>query len=211
MKLKKRLLAKSRLYIIIDKNVCGLRPLLDIAGKIKGKGADIIQLRDKGPQKAVILQEAAALRKLFLKAKTLLIINDYLDIAKAVDADGVHLGQTDLSVKTARAILGKDKIIGISCHNLKQAVAAQKAGADYISIGPVFRTPTKPELRSIGLDKIKAIKNKIRAPFFAIGGINKENMSRVLSAGAKRIAVCGAVCKSKNIPAAIKDLREALN
>lgn len=201
MKSKKRLLKKARLYIIIDKKICGKRSVIDTANRIKDNGCAIVQFRDKRSGKDSILKDAFSLRKLLLNTRNLFIINDYLDIAKITDSDGIHLGQDDVSIETARIILGEDKIIGVSCHTLKQALNAQHRGADYISIGPIFKTSTKPEIsNTLGLGIIKEIKNKIRIPFFVIGGINENNIERVLSSGAKRVAICSAICKAKDEP-----------
>lgn len=208
---KRRLLKESRLYVIIDKQIAANRPILNIARQIKHSGAGIIQLRDKISKKENILREGFILRKLLLNSKTLFLINDYLDIAKIVECDGVHLGQDDLSIELARKILGKEKIIGVSCHSLKQAVQAQKSGADYISIGPVFPTPLKPEYKPVGLQLIKRIKAKIKIPFFAIGHINEPNIDRVVSSGAKRVAICRAALEAKNIPAAIEVIKRKLS
>lgn len=198
MESRKKLLKRSRLYLILDKKTIGRKSPAAVAGKIKDTGINIIQLRDKSGDKAAILKEALLLQRVLLKTATLFIVNDYLDIAKIADSDGVHLGQCDSSIEIARRILGKDKIIGISCHNLKQALNAQKRGADYIGIGPVFKTPTKPQYKATGLKLIKKVKNKIKIPFFAIGDINKDNLSKVLSSGAKRVAICRAILKAKN-------------
>jgi len=195
MKLRKRLLKKSLLYVILDKEICGLQFRLISESLAKNLGLGIIQLRDKLSSKKSILREALLLQRLFFNTKTLFIVNDYLEIAKIVDCDGVHLGQDDTPIEIARKVLGRDKIIGISCHNLKQALRAQKYGADYIGIGPVFTTPAKPEYKAIGLNLIKKLNDKIKIPFFLIGGINLNNTNRVLSAGAKRIAVCRAICQ----------------
>jgi len=121
------------------------KPIFNTVNKIKEAGVDIIQFRSKKSKKESILKDALGLRKLLLNSQALFIINDYLDIAKMVDCDGIHLGQDDTSIEIARQVLGKDKIIGISCHNLRQAKNAQNRGADYISIGPVFSTSTKHE------------------------------------------------------------------
>lgn len=205
MKSKKKLLKKSRLYLIIDKKTCGQKSLLEAADKIKSLGADIIQLRDKISDKAAILKDAYSLRRLLAKSKTLFIINDYLDIARITDADGIHLGQEDCSIKIARKILGKDKIIGLSCHSLKQAIEAQKQGADYIGIGPIFKTPTKPATSPIGLKIIREIGRRLKIPFFAIGGIDKNNIKKVVAFGAKRIAVTRAADQARDIkPVIIK-------
>lgn len=212
MNSKKKLLKKSCLYAIIDKKISGSRSISNIANKIKKSQAlvDIIQYRDKESKKETIIKNAQGLRKLLLNSKAIFIINDYLDIAKIVRCDGVHLGQGDIPIETARRILGKDKIIGLSCHNLKQAIKAQTKGADYISIGPIFPTPTKPEYKAVGLSEIKKIKEEIGIPAFAIGGINENNLKEVLLQGIERIAVCRAVCEAKNIPKAVKKLRIGL-
>jgi len=190
---RKTLLKESRLYAIIDKKVSGQHSIFNIVSKIKSSGVDIIQFRDKESKKEDILRNAFLIHKLLLNTKKLFIINDYLDVAKLVDSDGLHLGQADTSIEIARRVLGKDKIIGISCHSLKQALQAQSRGADYISIGPIFATPTKPEYKPIGLNPIKALKGKIKIPFFVIGDITLNNINRILSAGAERIAVCRAL------------------
>jgi thiamine-phosphate pyrophosphorylase len=200
MNLKRKLLQESRLYVIIDKEALKrVRPLINAAGNIMEAGADVIQYRDKISDKETVLENALLLRKILKNSKTLFIVNDYLDIAKITDSDGIHLGQDDLPIELARRILGKDKIIGISCHNLKEAVSAQNKGADYISMGPVFATLTKPNLKPLGLGLINEAAKIIRIPFFAIGGINKSNISEVLTFGAKRVAVCRAVCQAKDI------------
>ena len=211
MNLRKKLLRESRLYVIVDKKVSGVRPIFDIVSKIKDLGADIIQLRDKESKKESILKEAYKLRKLLTNSQALFIINDYIDVAKIVDSDGIHLGQNDLPLDTARQLLGKDKIIGVSCHNLNQAIEAQKNGADYISIGPIFSTPTKPEYKAVGLDLIRKVKRAIHIPFFVIGGINENNITDIKSQGVKRAAVCRAICRAKDIPSTIKKLSKILH
>lgn len=211
MKLKKRLLKKSHLYVIIDKKISGKRSIFNIANKIKTRGADIIQLRDKESKKETIIRDALGLRRLLLNTQNLFIINDYVDVAKIVDSDGLHLGQYDISIKIAKRILGKDKIIGVSCHNLKQAIQAQNRGADYISIGPIYPSLTKPEYKSIGLDLIKRLKGKIKIPFFVIGGINQDNINEILLFGAKRIALCRAILQTKNISSSVKAFSKILH
>jgi len=210
MKSKKGLLEKSRLYLIIDKKVIKEKPIFSVARKIKGCPIDIIQLRDKESKKEFILSDAFVLRKLFSRTKTIFIINDYLDIAKIVDTDGVHLGQEDASIEIARRVLGQDKIIGVSCHNLKQAIEAEKKGADYIGIGPLFSTPTKPESKPRGLDLIRQCKKIIKIPFFAIGGINLSNINQVLLGGAERVAICSAICQARNISLVTRGLSKAM-
>jgi len=161
-------------------------------------GVGIIQLRDKVSDKSHVLSLASKLARCLSKTKTLFIINDYVDIAFLSGADGVHLGQQDLPLKQARKVLGRDKIIGISCHNLCQALKAQKEGADYIGIGPIYPTATKPEYRAIGLRVLRQLKHQIKIPYFAIGNIHEGNIKEITAAGARRIAVCRAILKADN-------------
>lgn len=208
MQLKKRQLKSSRLYVIIDEKTASGRSLASIARKAAAGGADIIQLRPMPETPAKKISGLALpLRNIAKKAGRLFVINDRVDIAAAVDADGVHLGQGDLPLEAARAILGPDKIIGMSTHSVKQAVKAQKEGADYISVGPVFRTPTKAEYAPVGLGLIEKINARIKIPFFAIGGINENNVSRVIAKGAQRIAVVRAVINAGDPKKASAGLR----
>lgn len=210
MSSKNQLLKKSHLYLIVDKKVAGPRAIFEIVKKARDLAVGVIQFRDKESAKGSILEDAYRIRELLSNSQTIFIINDYIDIARIVDSDGVHLGQNDTPPEIARQILGKDKIIGVSCHNLNQAVRAQNEKADYISLGPVFPTAIKPEYKTTGLNLIKKVKKMIGIPFFAIGGINKSNINLVLSSGAKRAAICRAVCQAKNIEPAIQKLSEAI-
>jgi thiamine-phosphate pyrophosphorylase len=200
MKSRKKLLRGSRLYVLIDKVISGKKSVIEIARKIKDNGADIVQLRDKISKKERTLQDAFLMRKLFSNTNTLFIINDYLDIAKIADCDGLHIGQEDIPIGIARRILGEDKIIGVSCHSIKQALEAQDRGADYIGIGPIFPTPAKSGYKSIGLDLIGVLRKKMRIPFFVIGNVNLKNIDRVKKSGAHRVAVCRAVLEAKIFP-----------
>ena len=173
-------------------------------------GADVIQLRDKELSVEKLIQEGKALRKLTSQTGVLLMINDRVDIALAVDADGVHLGQEDLPIETARRILGIDKLIGKSTHSLEQALAAQKEGVDYIGVGPIFTTPTKPSYSPVGLELIEKAAPVVRLPVFAIGGIDSTNVEEVLSRGARRIAVVRAVIGSDNIEQSAREFKKIL-
>lgn len=204
------MLKNCRVYVILDRETLGNRSIFDVANGVKDSRACIVQYRDKAQDRGSILRNALRLRKIFSKTNTVFIVNDYIDVAKILDTDGIHLGQSDLNIETARKILGKDKIIGISCHNLKQAKQAQAKGADYIGLGSVYSTPTKPGYKAIGLKPINEIKKHIKIPFFVIGGINQGNVKQVLASGAKRIAVCRAICRAKNIRQAVRDLDDAI-
>lgn len=207
MKSKRKRLAESYLYVIIDKEASNRKYLTQALSETNNPGIDIVQLRDKKSPKEDILENAWKLRSVLARKKILFIVNDHIDVAKISDSDGLHLGQSDISVKTARRILGKDKIIGVSCHTLKQAQRAQKLGADYISIGPIFPTPVKPDYKATGVDLIKKIKDKIKIPFYIIGGINKSTIGGILSYGVKRVAICRALNQAKTISETIKSFR----
>jgi len=211
MKSKKKLLKGLRLYIIIDKQVCGRRSIYDICSIAARSGAGVIQYRDKKSHKDAILKNAQMLGEILTSTKTLFLINDYLDIAKIVDCDGIHLGQCDTSIRIARMILGDDKIIGVSCHSLEQATKAEAEGADYVSIGPIFKTPTKPDARPVGVELISKVREKIKIPFFVIGGINKNNIKDVLASGAERVAVCSEICKAKDVYSATSLMSKILD
>ena len=199
-----------RLYVIIDKKFAKARDLVYIAGEAIAGGADVIQLRDKESAAGEIVEAGRAIRKAIGKNKVAFIVNDRPDIALAVGADGVHLGQDDMPVMAARSILGKDKIIGLSTHSLEQAAEAQNSGADYIGVGPVFSTPTKPGYKAVGLELIKKVKNISRVPFVVIGGIDESNIDDVIAAGGSRVAVVRAVCAAEDIREAAKRLKDKL-
>lgn len=205
---KKRLLKDSRLYVVLDKEITG-KPLVTL-NRLKDKGVDIVQLRDKMSSRSAILSEARRIKSLLKGTSVIFIINDYVDIAQLVDADGLHLGQGDLPISLARRLLGKDKIIGLSCHSQKQAFEAEKNGADYISIGPIFYTSTKPEYKPVGIGLLKKVSQGISIPIFAIGGLNLSNIYRVLSYGATGIAVCSLLRKKKSSLYIIKRLNTML-
>lgn len=203
MSLKKKLLEKSALYCIIDKEVG--YDTFKIASRIKQAGIPcIIQYRDKISTKQELIKTAVGLRNLLSGTDIVFIVNDYLDAAGISNADGLHIGQDDTSIETCRHRLGPDKIIGVSTHNLKQAIEAEERQADYIAIGPVFKTSTKPGYKPISKNVLKAVCQKIKIPVFAIGGIDANNIKQVLSLGIKRVAVCRAICQAEDIRETIK-------
>ncbi|MFA6357239.1 MAG: thiamine phosphate synthase [Candidatus Omnitrophota bacterium] len=210
MKSRKNLLKKSQLYLILNRQLENKGSLEKICSDFSGKGIDVIQLRDKVSAKKEVLNFALYLAKYFKASKTLFIINDYTDIALASGADGVHLGQDDSSIKEAKKILGKGKIIGVSCHSLQQALKAQKEGADYIGIGPIYSTPTKPEYKAIGLETLRQLKGKIKIPYFAIGDIGQENIKAIVANGATRVAVCRAILNAKSAKRTVRQLNNLL-
>lgn len=189
------LFVKERaLYLITDRAIPKLT-LREIVRQALSAGVRTIQIREKNLSKKELFEEALSLKQIFLKHNALFIINDYVDIALAVNADGVHLGQEDTPIKGARKILGKNKIIGISTHTLKQALEAQREGADYIGFGPIFPTTTKDTGKPKGIDALIEVRNHIKIPIVAIGGITIENALRVLMAGPDAIAVVSGILK----------------
>ncbi len=170
-------------------------------------GSRIIQLREKDYPKRHLYNLALKFREITTKAGVLLIINDHLDIALAVDADGVHLGQEDLPVQVARK-LAPELLIGSSTHSLEQALKAEKDGADYVNIGPIFSTKTKEGVgRSLGPKAISEISPQIKVPFTVMGGINEENIDQVLAEGARRVAMVTAITRATDIAVKVRALR----
>ncbi len=197
------------LYVLTDQGLSRSRSNVDVVEEAIAGGADAIQLRDKGYTAKQLLDEALKLREITREGGVPLIINDRVDVALAVDADGVHLGQDDFPIAWARKLLGKDRIVGISTHNVEEAVQAEKDGADYVSIGSAFPTTTKSDARPLaGLEIITDIKKNVNIPVVAIGGIKMENVAQVGQAGADCIAVISAVVSATNIREAAARLRE---
>ncbi len=195
---KKEILHKIRLYVLISSKIAS-KSVKETANLVIDGGADMIQLREKTISDSEYISMAGEIRDLTAKRGTLFIINDRVNVAVELNADGVHLGQHDTSVSEAKAIIGNDKIIGASTHNIIQARQALKDGADYIAIGPVYPTSTKDYEPSVGLKVVQEISSEINIPIFAIGAITLENLDDVLKTGASRIAVCSAIISSKDI------------
>jgi thiamine-phosphate pyrophosphorylase len=205
------LLGKLGPYVITARIKELGRDHLDIAKEAILGGAAVIQLREKNMSTREMYEVGVKLKTLTEKLGVKFIINDRLDIALAVGADGVHLGQDDLPVSIARNIGGKNMIIGVSASNVKEACLGEKAGADYIGLGPIFNTPSKDDAgKPIGLKVIKEVKKAVSIPVIAIGGINQENAKKVLTAGADNIAVISAVACAKDMRMATRRLFEIL-
>ena len=190
-----------RLYAVTDIKKEGPEVLRAIEAAYRG-GEDIVQLRSKFLADAALIRLGLAIQKIAQRNRKLFFINDRVDIALVTGADGVHLGQEDMPVATARALIrrsGRKMWIGKSTHSLTQAQEAVKEGADYIGVGPVFATPTKPDAKSVGLRFVRQATSKIRIPWVAIGGIDLENLDCVVEAGATRVAVVRAVFATNDI------------
>ena len=183
-----------------------------IASALKG-GVDILQLREKNMPANKIFELGKKIKQLCIQYDTTFIVNDRVDIAALLEADGVHLGQDDLDVKSARKILGANSIIGISTHAPEQALKAVADGANYIGVGPVFATPTKEGRIPVGLEYVKWVSENIELPAFGIGGINLENCEEVFEAGLKKIAVVRAIINANSPQKAAEEFlcRVAIN
>ena len=176
-------------------------------------GIGIIQYREKRPTKsfAAMLKECREIRRLTREAGVLFIVNDYCDIARLVDADGVHVGQDDLPVAAVRELIGPGKIIGLSTHSPEQAVAAVSAGADYIGVGPIFATATKDDVCApVGLGYLEHVVQTCPLPFVAIGGIKEHNIDKVISRGAKTVCLVTEIVGAEDITATTRRLQAAL-
>ena len=194
------------LYAIIDTRYLEDRRHDEVANQMLEGGARLIQLRDKHMSKKELLPVAKQLKELCTSYDALFIVNDYLDIALASDADGLHIGQDDLPLKAARKLLPIGKIIGCSVENAPQAVTAETDGADYIAAGAIYKTQSRADTEAIGIDLLKAIKKETSLPLVAIGGINLNNMEEVLAAGADSIAIISAIMQADSPKEATKQI-----
>jgi thiamine-phosphate pyrophosphorylase len=191
--------------------VCSDRPLTDILREAAAQGIRLFQYRDKRATMRDAYLIARALRQAATEMGSLLIVNDRCDLAMAVDADGVHLGQEDLPIAYARRLLGPGKIIGLSTHTMPQVREAVSAQPDYIGFGPVFSTSTKADHDPVvGLEGLRAARALTTLPMFAIGGITAESSRRVMEAGADGVAVISAILKAADLESAIKKFQQAL-
>jgi thiamine-phosphate pyrophosphorylase len=194
---------------LVTEDLChhGSGPAL--CGAMQG-GVKIVQLREKNMNDRDLVAKGRRIREWTREFDTLFIMNDRPDMAVLTDADGVHVGQDELTVKDARRIVGPDKLVGVSTHNIEQARQAVLDGADYIGVGPVFPTTTKRFEAYAGLEFVKQVAAEIRLPFFAIGGINLNNASQVAEAGASGIAVSSTICGAADPQAATRELMVAM-
>lgn len=181
------------LYAIIDTEALKGRSHAELARAVIRGGAGVIQLRDKVSTKKELYPVAREVKNICAESGVLFIVNDYLDLALAVAADGLHIGQTDLPLYEARRLLPPDKILGLSTQTVAQAIQAEKDGADYIGVGAIFPTTSKPDAKISGLTMLAEIRKAVKLPIVAIGGITLQNVGEVIAAGANSAAVISAV------------------
>jgi thiamine-phosphate pyrophosphorylase len=196
------------LYLATDRSYIGNKDLTDCVIEAIEGGVTMVQLREKTGSARDFYHLALALKKVTASYQIPLIINDRLDIALAVDADGLHLGQEDLPIKVARRYLGPEKVIGISVGNVQEAIQAEKEGADYLGAGAIFATGTKPDAELVSLEELKKIKESVTIPVVAIGGLKKENAAQVMAAGIDGICVVSAILAAEDIRMAAVELRK---
>lgn len=188
----------SGLYFVTDSNLTSQGIFSDVKQVIEA-GCRMVQYREKEKSTAEKLEEAKEIAALCREHDVLFLINNDVDVALAVNADGVHLGQQDMPIAIARKLLEEGKIIGVTVHTLEEALQAEKQGADYVSVSPIFETKTKPDAgKPAGIELIKEVKEGVKLPIVAIGGINEENLQQVLEAGADSVAVISVIVCSEN-------------
>lgn len=198
------------LYVILDRAAARGRDLEEILDATITGGCRLIQLREKEWPSGRLLPLAERLRDRCRRAGVTFIVNDRVDLALAVSADGVHLGQDDLPTRAARPILRPGMILGRSTHSVAQAREAQAEGADYIAVGAMFPTQTKPDFELVGPELVRAVRPATKAPLIGIGGITRENVAQVIGAGADGVAVISAVCGAPDPAAATRDFIAAI-
>ena len=207
---RRQRVAQARLYAIVDTGYVGPGRVPHVTEQLVIGGVDLVQLRAKKLAPLAIAELGRQMRALIPSNGPLFILNDHPGLVAEIGADGIHVGQDDLPVAEARAQAGADMLVGKSTHSLTQAVAAEKEGADYIGVGPIYATPTKPDYVPVGPPLINHVRTAVRVPQFCIGGINEQTLPEVLAAGALRIVIVSALLKSEDIPAYCRRVRQQL-
>jgi len=198
------------LYVILDRAAAGGRDLFEILGAAIAGGARMVQLREKTWPSGQLLPLAERLRTRCRQSGVTFVMNDRVDLAVVLEADGVHLGQDDLPPRLARPLLRPGMILGVSTHSVEQARRAQADGADYVAVGAMFPTQTKPDFDLVGPALVRAIRPEIHVPLVGIGGITPQNAGDVIRAGADGVAVISAVCAAPDPAAASADFLDAI-
>ena len=199
------------LYLVTDRDLARGRSTFEIVKAAVDGGVTVVQLREKHCSTREFIEQALAIKN-FLKARKVpLIINDRLDVAQAVKADGVHLGQTDMPLEMAKDILGDSMLIGISAESLEDAIAAEKGGADYLGVSPIYTTSTKTDTAPpLGLAGLREIRKAVSLPLVGIGGLNKENSAEAIRSGADGVAVVSAIVAADDPKAAAIELKQVI-
>lgn len=196
------------LYAVTDRSHIGKKSLSQKVQEVIEGGATFIQLREKNLNQADLLLEAKEIQALCKKAHIPFVINDDVKLAKKIDADGVHVGQEDMEAARARELLGPDKIVGVSAQTVRQALLAEKMGADYLGVGAVFPTNSKDDAEDVSFETLKAICEAVKIPVIAIGGIHKENVLQLKGSGIVGVAVISALFSQEDSCQATQELKE---
>ena len=204
---KEQLREQMLLYAVTDRHWLNGQTLYEQVEEALKGGATFIQLREKDLTEEEFLEEAKKIQQLCKKYGVPFIINDNVKLAKEIDADGVHVGQSDMEALDVRAQLGEDKIIGVSARTVEQALLAEKHGADYLGVGAVFPTSSKDDAQEVDYETLKAICQAVRVPVIAIGGINAQNVDRLKGSGICGVAVISAIFAQEDIKEAAKELK----
>jgi thiamine-phosphate pyrophosphorylase len=199
------------LYLVTDQKLCLGRELIEVVMEAVAGGVSIVQIREKDSDTRDFFQLAMAMKKQLEKTNVPLIINDRVDVAIAVDADGVHVGQTDLPCAVAREMIGPEKILGVSINTFEQIEEVHKLNINYLSLSPVFPTPTKPDTTpAFGIEGLKKARQMTSRPLMTIGGINKTNLKDIVDAGMDGVAVVSAICSAPSPAIAARELAEII-
>ncbi len=199
-------LRKAGLYCIIDRELIGRRSPVTIAKQMIAGGARLIQYRDKRSERGDVHRACTRLQPVLRKAGALFIVNDYPDVAVAVGADGVHVGVEDMPVDACRAVVGDEMIVGRSSHSLEEALEGAAQAVDYIAVGAVFSTSTKPEYSVVGPELVRRVRGRVPLPVFAIGGINAQNLDDVLAARPAGVVIASDILRAPSIARHVQSL-----
>ena len=198
------------LYAVTDRSWLGEQTLYEQVEEALKGGATFVQLREKELDEETFLKEAIEIKELCRRYRVPFVINDNVEIARKMDADGVHVGQSDMEAGDVRAILGKDKILGVSAQTVEQAVLAEKRGADYLGVGAVFHTGSKADADDVSHETLRAICEAVNIPVIAIGGIGLHNVQELKGSGICGVAVISAIFGAEHIRRATEELKEAV-
>lgn len=198
-------------YLVTDRDLMSTETIEEAIEQAIAGGTTLIQLREKECSSLDFYNTAVKVKEICDKNKVPLLINDRLDIALAVDADGVHVGQSDLPASVVRKIIGEDKIIGVSAGNLKDAVKAERDGADYIGVGAMYATGTKKDAKPTSLETLKEIRKNVNIPIVVIGGINKDRIKDFKGTNINGVAIVSAIIAQKDIKRSANDIKNEFN
>ena len=201
---------QTDIYALTDARLSCGRTLETVVSALLGAGVKIIQYREKHMKSGEMLEECRLMRRLTREAGACFIVNDHVDIAVLCEADGVHVGQSDMAAGKVRALIGPDKILGVSAQTVEEALLAEREGADYLGVGAVFPTGTKADANAVSYDTLRDICAAVSIPVIAIGGITKDNVARLSGSGIVGVAVVSAIFAQPDIPTATRELKAAV-